>query len=706
MSSRFHLITAWLASLIGLLLLLLLTHAHWFGLLSSHFIGGSQGDGGLYVWLTSSFYHSPSTALHGESFTFYPYPLTRAWSDSFFLPSALASALISSGSSLPLAYNVVYIGALLLNGVAVLALCRALALEWFPSFFAAAAFSCCSYLTGNFGHPQLQYFFWIPLSWACVLGSSGSGAARWLTAGLCVTASFYCAVYYSIFAALGLGLILIFSLQLDVQGIRRALIRALALVVGMVPIAWFLPSYLLVKDTFGSRGLYEADAFAASGLSYLSFSNFNRLFGFTSQWTHNEATLCAGIAALSVALLYLVIELRRLRGFTSYVVLVAAAVLVCASSIIDRGMTSEILVAISAWVVLLSIGIFAVRRRSARALCAALVGIFFILSFGPAGNPTKGEPALAPFTALYSVMPGMDSVRAVSRFGSVVIMGVYIAAACALSTFFKGKRLALSCSSMLLLGITLLENYTPIFPLDPLPPPPAAFGALQHTARQNEAAIALPLAGELERGRIKSWSESAVLNTQYALWSAPLNIPFVNGYSGQRPKLNTELPAVLRAFPSLDSFDWLSRICGLRWIIVVPSLFASWDQQLFEQRLQEQRGRFSLQQILPDGSMLIRIEPWTSTSAPIFAPAKSRLLLEFEAPSSATCVVTTHDLVRDGKNDVTSVQTAQKPLEYGFSRLEAPAKHTHTGQPHLFTVDTRPCSAPFRCTPLDLGGLK
>lgn len=706
MSSRIPPLLSWLASSAGVLLLVFLTHSHWSGLLSSHFIGGAQGDGGLYVWLTASFHHFPRTALNGETHSFYPYPLTRAWSDSFLLPSAVTSLLLSCGLALPSAYNATYIGALVLNGLGVLALCRALALDRVSSFVAAASFACCSHLTGNFGHPQLQFFFWVPLAWASVIRSRESSPFRWLLAGLWVAASFYCAVYYAIFAALGLAVILLFTFELNVKALRTLTLRGTALAVGMLPILWLLPSYLLVKKTFGSRGLYEADAFAASGLSYLSFPNFNWLYGFTSNWTHNEATLCAGLVVSCAGIAYFFEHRRDLFPRSWALLTFATLTLMSASSIVDAGITSELLTALSGWIVLLVVCVCAIRTRTPRSVFAVLIALFFVLSFGPAGNPMKGEPALAPFAVLYNVMPGMDSVRAVSRFGIVVLMGLYISASLVLASVFKEKRWQHAVWGILLLGVTMLENYTPIFPLDPLPPAPEAFGYLERAAQPNEAALALPFTGELERGRVKSWSEFATLSTRYALWNVSSGVPLVNGYSGQRPKLSMELPAALRSFPSSESFEWLSRICGLRWIIVVPSLFTSWNEEAFEQRLREHRGRFSLEASGTDGSLLIRIDPWTTTTSPTFAPERSPLLLQFQAPSARDCTATVYDLSRDERNNVTSRQAQSMTLEAGSSSLELAGKPLPTGNAHLFSVYTNPCSAAFRCSPLDLSGLK
>jgi hypothetical protein len=87
--------------------------------LSERFLGGSYGDAGLYVWLVQSFVKNPLTALRFETNAFYPYPLTRAWSDSFLLPSALVYALMTwAGVSLTAAYNIVLTSALGMNAAA------------------------------------------------------------------------------------------------------------------------------------------------------------------------------------------------------------------------------------------------------------------------------------------------------------------------------------------------------------------------------------------------------------------------------------------------------------------------------------------------------------------------------------------------------------------------------------------------------------
>jgi hypothetical protein len=687
----------WIASFVGMLGLLFVSHLAWVGLLSTHFIGGTQGDSGLYVWLAASFHADPIQAVHAESSILYPYPLTRAWSDSFLLPSAIVSLLISCGLSLERAYNTLFMTTLALNGLGVIALARTLKLAWIPSFCAGSAFACSSYLTGNFGHPQLQFFFWVPLAWACVLALRDSEPLRWFLAGVCVSASFYCAVYYALFAALGLGFICLVSLLPTRENIRAVSLRISALALGLLPIGWLLPSYLQVKSLFGSRGLYEADAFAASGLSYLSFSSFNRFFGNTSHWTHNEATLCAGFVCLSLALVYWGQELwKHSKSYQAFLSL-AVVILVCASSVVDTGITSEIVIALSAWIVLIFVTVRAVKDPSSIRIVAAVVALFFVLSFGPAGNPHKGEPALAPFAALYYLVPGIDAVRAVSRCGSVVVMGIYIFANLAVCAFFEGKRLHQNILCALLLGITLIENHTPIFPLDPLPARPEAFETLSKIVHPNEAAIALPFSGESEKGRVKSWSEFATLNTRYALWGAPLQLSLVNGYSGQRSKIMTELPAALQEFPSFEAHEWLSRICGLRWIIVVPSLFRDWDTATFERRLREHRDRFVLETAGSDGSLLIRIEPWTDTPKPFFAPASKALRFDFLPPASE-CAVQIYALKRDQQNAVTENLLANASIPSSSETIHIAPNQAPPGHPQVLQVRTLSCSTAFRCS--------
>lgn len=583
--------------------------------ISTHYLGGSEGDGGLYVWLASSFHSSPSQALAFETGALYPYGLTRAWSDSFLLPSALQHLLALLGLSLPMAYNIVALGALILNGTATARLARSCgaAAPW--SLAAGVSFANSSYIFGNLGHPQLLYFFWVPLAWSLVLTRPAS-TWRWAAAGLCVAASFYCAVYYALFGLLGLALIAALSVLSERATLRQMLRAAVVLCIGLLPIAYALPAYFAVENTFGERHLYEAAAFAASGLSYFTFSSLNSLWGATAQFTHPEATLCAGFILTAVALLTAIARSWRRATFLCCAngALIATALVL--SSIKGYGPLPHIVAGLSAWMILLSAPLMVYRLRTPASLLFAIAAMFFVLSLGPGGEQVKDEPMWAPLAVLWGIVPGLDSIRAVGRYGAVVVMSLNIAAALALSTL--RNRVLQATLGALLLACTLGENSLSTFSFDPLAPTPAALTALSKRIAPNEAAIVLPFAGRSENGEV-SWRALALLNTRYSLWATPLGITLANGYSGQRSRLQYDLSESLLSFPSQESVSQLGRVCGLRWIVVLPSLIPEWNEQRFSAQLAALNDVLLVEERLPDGSLIIALK--ASNPASIQQPA-------------------------------------------------------------------------------------
>jgi hypothetical protein len=462
----------------------------------------------------------------------------------------------------------------------------------------------------------------------------------------------------------------------------------------MIPISWLLPLYLQVKEAFGSRGLYEADAFAASGLSYISLPKFNLLYGATAAWTHSEATLGVGVVALIAAGAGF---LKRWRSTAHAALIFSILVALVSSSIIDHSNTSEVLTALSAWIVLpLSFGIVIKDRKPLNVL-AAIVALFFVLSLGPAGNPNKGEPALAPFAFLHAFIPGLDSVRAVSRCGIVVVMGIFIASALEVSNFFKSSRLATCALSALFLLLVLVENYTPVFPLEQSAPRPAIFEALARHNKSSSAALVLPFAGEIERGSVKSWSESARLSTRYALWSTGLNTPIVNGHSGQQPKLSVELPADLSDFPSDRAFDAIGRICGVRWIVVLPALFNDWDNESFQNGLARFSKTLRLVETAPDGSMLLQIDPWIKPHEPFLARPDSEVMMEFRTFDSSECAVTISELRKTEDQGITATALERLTAGHATQAVTLKPQERPSARARVIKVESS-CSVLVRCS--------
>jgi len=660
-------------------------------LISSHFIGGALGDGGLYVWLASSFHADPQSALAFETNAFYPYPRTRAWSDLFFLPSAIIHVLIRAGLSLETSYNITALGAMACNGLGLFVLCRTLACAWLSSVCAAILFANCSYLVGNLGHPQLIHIFWIPLTWSLLLSERRS-LREWLLAGVCVTGAFYSSVYYAVFAATGIGVISLLQLTSRQRSFREILQGSFAAGIGMLPISYALPAYLAVKETFGSRGLHEAEAFAASGLSYLAFSSFHPRFGATSAWTHGEATLCIGYFTMFVLMVGLC-RLYRPRITWLHLILASSVLILGASSsLVDRSTTTEWITNISAWLTLLFALLVSFRAPSSKTILFALGSLFFVLSFGPGGSLHKNEPAFAPLTLMYAIVPGFDVIRATGRCGSIVIIGAFV---CLAWIFTALERSALRSRYALIASLCAaiaFENFIPNPPLDPASLPPLAFSALSKQISPKEAVLFLPFSNSVERGRIQSWSEFAILNTQYAQWTAPLNIKTVNGYSGQRSKIINELPLTLAQFPSGDWPEFVGRICGVSWIVVTPL----WAPRLAGAALPE---GITLEQRFSDGSALLKVSRSITvtpeTSAPIFAPRNSPLSFVRANPF---CPVNLSSLERS-RGEVLQSPPLSTTSSNDGSRLLLGETRSPSNTPLLLVAHSESCATTIRCEP-------
>ena len=666
-------------------------HPQFITLISSHFIGGALGDGGLYVWLASSFHADPQSALAFQTNAFYPYSNTRAWSDLFFLPSAITHLLMRVGLSLEISYNLTALGAMACNGLGLFVLCRTLACAWLSSMCAAILFANCSYLVGNLGHPQLMHIFWIPFTWSLLLSERRS-LRKWLLAGMCVTGAFYSSVYYAVFAATGIGVISLLQLTSRQRSLREILQGSFAASIGMLPISYALPAYLAVKETFGSRGLHEAEAFAASGLSYLAFSSFHPLFGATSAWTHAEATLCVGYFTIFVLMVGL-FRLSRQRITWPHLILASSVLILGASSsLVDSSTTTEWVTNISVWLTLLFAIVVSLRAPSSKTILFALVSLFFVLSFGPGGSLHKNEPAFAPLTLLYAIVPGFDVIRATGRCGSIVIIGAFV---CLAGIFTALEKSALRSRYALIAAICAaiaFENFIPTPPLDPASIPPLAFSALSKQIAPKEAVLFLPFSNSVERGRVQSWSDFAILNTQYAQWTAPLKIKTVNGYSGQRSKIINELPVALAHFPSGDWPDFLARICGASWIVVTPL----WAPRLTGAPLPE---GITLEQRFSDGSALLKVSRSITitpeTSAPIFAPHNSPLSFVRTNPM---CPIVLSNLTKSKENvfqsPPLSTTISNDGMRLSLEDLLLPSK-----TPLLLVAHSVSCSTTIRCEP-------
>jgi hypothetical protein len=679
---------------------------------STHFIGGAAGDAGLYVWLTQSFFNDPLNALSFETNTLYPYPITRAWSDPFFLPPAAALLFTKVGLTLTQSYNTIVLLAFSSNAVAVSLLARRVGLAPALASVVGILFANSSYILGNLGHPQLLFFFWIPLAWWRVLSpkiNERATSRSWFAAGLLVSGAFYTSVYYAIFSVIGLAIIWFHQLIYGRFSSRRALRTILFAVCGALPIFYALPYFLSVQQLFGERGFHEAAYFAANGLSYISFTPLHDLFSFTSRLSHSEAYLSPGYAISMLAILTILSSCWRTSPVLAIPVSLAAGSLLVASSIVDQGSRSEEILCVSAWVVLIGTLAYTARDRSALACLVIIATFFWIFSFGPGGNPSKNEPVFSPLGLLYHRVPGLAAVRAVGRYGSVVILASLIAAAFGVQRFVSKRSANRSYfgASVALLIIGAVDNLVTTIPLDTPPPPAQAFMALKSgsEALGSGATLVLPFAPSTTSTKSDSWSGVAILNSRYANWESSLNakdLKLVNGYSGQRSKILTQLPRATQGFPDQVSLDYAARICGLNKIVVVPSFYTEWNEDDFTRRINDTSSAFSSTKRFDDGSYLLNLtRPKIISkdgSLPLFfAPRDTTARIEISPINNQECLVTASSLGKSGEGDRVALQKSEYTVKNKQTISLIPPATLSRASPHIIELKFSRCEAEVIC---------
>jgi hypothetical protein len=518
-----------------------------------------------------------------------------------------------------------------------------------------------SYLTGQLGHPQLQFTFFLPLGALLFF--------RWLQKrnfwrafafGLAWTACFLSSVYLSLFllfsaAALLLALLLLRPRSLTTRAAWQGAAGALC---GALPAIPFLLPYLAVRRTFGARNLYEAAAFGADIVSYFSSTPLNLVYGFTSAWSKPEAQLFPGLAVfiLGVAAYSRLIEAPQLRKLA--VMNGIAGLCVFGASFAARNLAGTAggkgalyLLIVSSWLLLSlfcrllyrlgalerKLGFDVVTNRALIGMFALLALAAFLASLGPIGNPALGELPLGFYTAVRFVIPGLEGLRATSRLGVIVIFALSVGVSFSLAFIPKFKLWRWPVSA-LLLGIVVAENYNAAYPLEGEEPAPEIVEKLNALPPSSEAVLFLPLGGEIDaNGKVQSWGDYAEKNVLAMHWGFALDRPVVNGYSGIRSKSMFDLARQLASFPDERSVEALASIAGLRYIVYSPKLAAKFDRLEFLGNLARVADSFRVLSEDGNGNFLLDFVPARNIdkNTVLLVPSHGRGLLSIDLRADA-----------------------------------------------------------------------
>jgi hypothetical protein len=286
-------------------------------LLSTHV--ADSDDPLLSIWRIAWIAHilpiSPADLMNGN--IFYPEPRTLAYTDSVLLQGLAAAPAIWAGLTPMVTYNVIIILSMALSGWTMFLFARHLTNRVSASVLAGIVFAFVPFRFDHLHHLELQATMFLPLAllWVDRALETGSRRDVWLAVAA-VVAQVYCGIYYSVFLATAL-LVVIPLRWRNLPADRRAgFVRAgiSAGVMGGLVVAPYLAVYMLNRTTLGERDSRDILSYSATLWNYLSTPNENVVHGgWSGALGQNERRLFPGVIALVIGVVGVIgMERRRL----------------------------------------------------------------------------------------------------------------------------------------------------------------------------------------------------------------------------------------------------------------------------------------------------------------------------------------------------------------------------------------------------------
>jgi hypothetical protein len=530
--------TVWPIALVYLLLAALTTAPLWRNLARA--VPVDIGDPLLNTWIIAWDAHAwladPRHLFDAN--IFFPLPGTLAYSEHLFSMAALALPLLLALGESVLAYNLLTIFHLALNGLGMYLLMRRWTGRRLPAFVAGLAFAFGPYRLGAIGHLQLVTTGWLPLTLLAVdglLGKAGPARHYWVMLLAFLLMQTLAGWYLAVFTLLILSIYVVVGLAAGHFPRSRLGHLGLTLAPAFIVLALVAIPYVKVLPLLRSlRPPETAASFAAQPGDYLAASWFNRFFARPT-------------AAMTTR-----------PGFTDENALFPGVVApACA---------------------LLSLGaLWTLRQGRWRLLAMGLIlGLSLALTFG------------GPYALLSGLVPAFAVIRVPPRW---IIPGLFALSALVgygLSTLDgwlehgPGVAWARHVAIILVAAGVFLEGYSAPLPLAPVPRPadlPPVYGWLAGQ-EGGFAILELPFysAPEPEYPEVKRMYASIFH------WKR-----LVNGYSGLTPPRQTALATSLRGFPDEEALAALRDLGrqGLRYVIVHAA------EEGFDRQGWEEKGRWT-----------------------------------------------------------------------------------------------------------------
>jgi hypothetical protein len=112
-------------------------------------------------WVTHQIVRDPAHLFDAN--IFHPEPLTLTLSDPMILPALMSAPLLGLGVHPVVAYNLVFLSAFWLSGLAAYLLVERLTGSARAAFIAGLTYACASFRFDHYSHLEIQMTYWTPL---------------------------------------------------------------------------------------------------------------------------------------------------------------------------------------------------------------------------------------------------------------------------------------------------------------------------------------------------------------------------------------------------------------------------------------------------------------------------------------------------------------------------------------------------------------
>ena len=230
-------------------------------------------------WVRHALTTSPRDLFNGNQF--YPETGVLAYSDAMLVESLIALPLLAAGLPSLLVHNLLLLGAIAASGIGMFVLARHLWGHTPGAIVAGLIFAFAPYRFSHFMHMELQWAVWMPWAFWATQRTLETGSLRYgLLTGLFMALQMTSSIYYGLFLALVLGLVV--AVQALAMG-RRSLRPLAVLAAGGIILAattWvYSAPYRSASARVGLRSTEEISKYSATPKSYLLVPEANRLHG-------------------------------------------------------------------------------------------------------------------------------------------------------------------------------------------------------------------------------------------------------------------------------------------------------------------------------------------------------------------------------------------------------------------------------------------